>query len=111
MAADTKSEIDLLASEIRTVNRGNGWDVLTAAEWHDEHKVPALLALIHSEVSEGLEAFRIDDQNHFLEEMADVVLRVLSLVGGLTDDFDSDIRDKIEKNRLRGYRHGGKKRI
>jgi len=98
-----------LAAEIRQINTSNGWNVLQAEEWDDEYKVPGILALIHSEVSEALEGFRARDQENFVEEMADIVIRVLDCVGGLPQDFDSVVRAKLEKNRKRGYRHGGKR--
>jgi NTP pyrophosphatase (non-canonical NTP hydrolase) len=71
--------------------------------------VPAILALIHSEVSEALEAFRKDDQGNFCEEMADVLIRVLDCVAAFDLDFDWQVQRKMEKNRQRGYRHGGKR--
>lgn len=100
-----------LAVEIRSINLANGWDGLTYEEWANPYKVPALLALVHTEVSEAMEAFHADDREHFLEEMADVVIRVLDCVGGLTGNFDAFLRAKLEKNRQRGYHHGTGKRI
>lgn len=78
-------------------------------DWGDTYKFPAILALIHSEVSEALEDFRKGDVDHAIEELADVVIRVLDCTGGLTGDFDAVVQAKLEKNRQRGYRHGGKK--
>ena len=101
--------LDELAAQIREVNQANGWNILQADEWFDCYKVPAILSLIHSEVSEALEAFRGDDSENFYEEMADIVIRVLDCVGGLTDEFTELVLDKIEKNRTRGFRHGGKR--
>ncbi len=98
-----------LAEEIRAINQANGWNVTQANEWADTYKVPAILALIHSEVSEALEAFRKDDGENFMEEMADVLIRVLDCVGGFESDFDAVVRAKLEKNRHRGIRHGGKR--
>lgn len=97
-----------LAKEINEVNRNNGWNVLEPSQWSDAYKIPAILALIHSEVSEALEAFRIGDRENFEEELADVIIRVLDCAGGLDLDMEAAVASKIEKNRSRGYRHGGK---
>lgn len=56
-----------LATEIRNINRANGWNPFEFYEWDDKYKLPAILVLMHSEVSEGLEDFRKDDPEHFLE--------------------------------------------
>jgi NTP pyrophosphatase (non-canonical NTP hydrolase) len=101
--------LDQLAIEIREINAANGWNVLRPEEWNDSYKIPAILALIHSEVSEALEAFRKDDRVNFDEEMADVVIRVLDCMGGLTRNFDAVVRSKMEVNRQRAFRHGGKR--
>lgn len=85
-------------------------EVVRPEDWSaTEYKVPAVLALIHSEVSEALEAFRTNDRDHFEEEVADIVIRCLDLSGGLSIDLDEQVRLKLEKNRQRGFRHGGKR--
>ncbi len=98
-----------LANEINDINRSNGWNVLTPDQWEETYKVPAILALIHSEVSEALEAFRKGDKENFAEELADTLIRVLDCAGGLGIDLDKEVRTKLEKNKTRGYRHGGKR--
>lgn len=98
-----------LAKEIRLINDANGWNVTQASDWDKEYKVLALLALVHSEVSEAVEAVRKNDIDNFHEEMADVLIRVLDCVGGFGRDFDKIVAEKLEKNRHRGYRHGGKR--
>lgn len=98
-----------LAREIRDINRANGWNVFEEHQWSDMYKIPGVLALVHSEISEGLEAFRKDDKENFLEEMADGLIRILDCVGGMTDNFDSVVRAKLDHNKTRGYRHGGKR--
>lgn len=46
-----------LADEIREINSQNGWNVTKAEEWSTRaYKIPAMIALIHSEASEALEA-------------------------------------------------------
>lgn len=105
-----------IMEKIREVNKENGWDLFNEEiDWEDTDKLPAKLALIHSEVSEGLEAFRggkvfqpvgvkhsdqyvkgamlgfmremteQEKQDNFREEMADVVIRVLDLMSGFPD--------------------------
>ena len=99
-----------LAIEINHINRANGWKVLKPEDWTDEpYKVPAVLMLIVSEAAEALEGFRHDDRANFDEEIADILIRVLDLAGGLGIDIDHEVGVKLEKNRHRGERHGGKR--
>lgn len=64
------------------------------------------IALIHSEVSEALEALRVGDMENFAEELADIVIRTSDLAGGLNIDLKEEIKQKMEKNKVRGYMHG-----
>lgn len=98
-----------LGIEIAQINVRNGWEVPTPLTWDDRDRVPALLALIHSEVSEALEAFRKDDRENFIEELADVVIRTVDLGEGLGFLLGKEIRAKLEKNRKRKHKHGGKR--
>ena len=90
-----------LAHEIRLNNEKNGFI------WDSERDVPTLLALVHSEVSEALEAYR--DEKTVDEELADVIIRVLDLSDRLGLNMDKAVREKIEKNKLRGFKHGRKR--
>ena len=101
--------LQTLAEEIRDINRANGWDITEPRHWGSKYKIPCVLALIHTEVTEAMEAFRNDDGENFAEELADVLIRVLDLAPAITDDFDAVVRAKLEKNRNRGFRHGGKR--
>ena len=102
--------IDVIGQRIVDVNRENGWNVATPECWDEQYKVPAVIALIHSEASEALEVFRKSrDLQEFNEEMADIFIRVVDLTHGLGLDLGDAILKKLEKNRHRGYRHGGKK--
>lgn len=78
--------------------------------WHDEPvETGTKLALIHSEVSEALEADRRNDVEHFAEELADVCIRIFDLCGAEGIDLERAIANKMEKNRHRSYKHGNKK--
>lgn len=99
-----------LGKEIIAINEANGWNVAVPDDWElSQYKVPSVIALIHSEVSEALEAFRNHDKENFVEELADVLIRVLDCSSGLGLDMDAAVRAKLEKNKTRGFRHGGKR--
>ncbi|CCJ32873.1 MazG-like family protein [Caloramator australicus] len=75
-------------------------------EMHWNNAIAARLALIHTEVSEATEALRKDDFENFKEELADIVIRVADLAGGLNIDLEHEIEKKVKKNKLREYKHG-----
>lgn len=104
-----KEQMDALGKEVIEINTANGWNVTRPTDWENTYKIPAVLALIHSEVSEALEAFRKNDRLNFDEEIADIVIRCLDLAYGLETNLPENIASKLIKNRARGERHGGKK--
>lgn len=65
-----------------------------------------ILALIHSEVSEALEADREGDEENYREELADTVIRILDHAETEEIDLTEEIEAKFEKNREREFRHG-----
>lgn len=78
--------------------------------WHDvERETGTMLALIHSEVSEALEADRRGDDEHFAEELADICIRVFDLCGARGINLGMAIEAKMNKNLGRSHMHGGKK--
>lgn len=97
-----------LGDEVNRINRANGWTILTPEDWDNAYTIPTALALIHSEVSEALEGFREGDRQNVAEELADVLIRVLNVADGLEINMDEEVSKKMEKNRHRGHRHGGK---
>ncbi len=104
-----------IGKEADSINAANGWETFETLDFpcdgSDHLNVPKLcthMALVHSEVSEATEAIRNRDYTNFCEEMADVVIRVASICYGLGIDLDSEIVAKLEKNKGRGHKHGGK---
>jgi len=77
--------------------------------WYDRERSPLeVAALIHSEVSEAVEAWREDDIAQVAEELADVIIRILDTAWYEGIDLDEAFHKKVAKNRERPYRHGGK---
>lgn len=76
--------------------------------WDKPKETGTLLALIHSEVSEALEADRKGDRDNLAEEMADIVIRVADFCGGKDIDLEFAIAQKMERNRNRERLHGKK---
>lgn len=81
--------------------------------------IPEKLCLIHSEVSEALEDYRVGKLDTtaresdgkpegFATELADIVIRVMDLAGALGIDLEAEIKRKMDFNDTRSYRHGGK---
>lgn len=100
-----------LAARLVETNRTNGWDRYNNPRaWEeDPDAIPIAISLIHSEASEALEDYREGDREHFGEELADVIIRVLDLAHGVGVDLDAEVERKNEINKGRGYRHGGKR--
>lgn len=81
-------------------------------------EVPEQVALICSEACEGLEAWRdkqpyswVDEKGKpqgIASEYADILIRVAHYSKLLGIDLESEILRKLEYNKTRGYRHGGK---
>jgi NTP pyrophosphatase (non-canonical NTP hydrolase) len=70
----------------------------------EEINVLEKFALIHSEVSEAMEAYRhknIDGKDGFEEELGDAVQRILHLAAIMNVDLEAAILKKLEYNKDR----------
>lgn len=74
--------------------------------WDKPREFGTMIALIHSELSEALEAHRQGNMDEVAEELADVFIRMGDLCGGLNIDIETAILKKMEKNRSRPRLHG-----
>jgi NTP pyrophosphatase (non-canonical NTP hydrolase) len=112
-----------LAVSIHAGNKARGF-------WDEERNVGEALMLVVTELSEALEAhrsgkscskgdriayFESDDmvqafknniKDTFEDELADAIIRILDLCGGLDIDIEFHVRSKLMYNATRPYKHG-----
>ena len=99
-----------LVGYIHQQNVDAGWwnDLQTGESLIGKRNVGELIALVHSELSEALEAHRKDLMDDKLPhrkgievELADAVIRIYDMAGGLGLDLGGAIVEKLEYNRKR----------
>ena len=108
-----KIEINKLAQVVFEQNKANGWwtnietgeSLESKKDEPPKRNIPEMLMLVVSEVVEGLEGHRknlMDDKlphRPMLEvELADAVIRILDMCGGLGLDLEGAIFEKLEYN-------------
>lgn len=109
IAMVTDGGLDLLAALLHEMAREKGfWD----GEYSND-KIGNKLALVHSEVTEVLEAIRKSKgSEHIVEEMADVIIRLLDIYASMRNEeqilhsLDEILEKKININKERPRLHG-----
>jgi NTP pyrophosphatase (non-canonical NTP hydrolase) len=86
--------------ECHRIAQEKGW-------WQDQRNEGELIALMHSELSEALEAMRNHGSDEAIaEELADCCIRIFDYCGANGIDLEKALLKKIEYNKTRPYRHG-----
>lgn len=98
-----------LAQVVHETAKEKGW-------WDKERNDGEMIALMHSELSEGLEALRknlqsdhIEQYHGIEEELADVIIRIMDMAQGRKLRVAEAVIAKLAFNAKRERMHGGKK--
>jgi NTP pyrophosphatase (non-canonical NTP hydrolase) len=100
--------LNKLSKQIYEANKEKGF-------WDKERNVGELLMLVTSELGEAMEAHRKGNftnpkgtfqKDTFEDEIADAIIRLLDMAGGLNIDIDFHVFAKLEYNKSRPKLHG-----
>ena len=100
---------NVIAKDVHDTAVSKGW-------WDKDRNDGEMLCLMHSEISEALEAIRkgnppddkIPQHSGAAAELADVVIRIMDTCRSRGWDVAGALLDKIAFNKTRAYKHGGK---
>lgn len=102
--------LERLQLECHRRARDAGWwdEYQVMRNGYRKHFIAGKIALVHSEISESLEAFRKNQMDDHLRgrpgvevEFADAIIRILDLAGALNLDVAGAVIEKLEYNSRR----------
>lgn len=100
--------LNLAVTASHTASVEAGWYQDPATGERISRNVPEMIALIHSEISEGLEAYRkellddkLTDRPGIEVELADACIRIFDLAGYLELDLGGAVIEKMRYNATR----------
>ena len=96
-----EDNIRWLCQEVHQIASDHGW-------WNEERNDGELIALMHSELSEALEALRAGNKANLAEELADTVIRICDFAEARGLDLGLAVLEKMDINANRSHKHGGK---
>ncbi|MFZ4594194.1 MAG: MazG nucleotide pyrophosphohydrolase domain-containing protein [Verrucomicrobiaceae bacterium] len=132
LESDSRQRIEQLKTELDQVRttglrdlQDECYRVACEKGWHEEDEIPPTpvrmmtwMALLHSEVSEAVEDIRRNKiqtvcredgkPEGMASELADVIIRALDTAGAMGFDMETEIRTKVDFNKTRSHKHGGK---
>ena len=101
------SEFDMISDYVHATAVSKGW-------WDEDRNDGELIALIHSELSEALEALRAGNPpdckipafSGLEVELADAIIRIMDMAAARRLDVAGALMAKIKYNQGREWRHG-----